>query len=181
MDAALVDRLLGALFPAPAPGGHAPPVVYAVVDGARDERIYRAVYDSQLPYECLFAGDISYDLSLAAPYLVELDRDAAFTRWLVEEGWGRSFGVFAWARADLEAMRRHCRRTLQVKDEAGRRLFFRFYDPRVLRAYLPTCTLAELREVMGPVSRFLAEGTGGHVIAYELGGRPLRVTETRVD
>jgi hypothetical protein len=190
MDKLPVDGLLSALFP-PAPAdGSAPPSVYAVIDGARDERIYRAVYDSRLEHECLFAGEISYELALAAPYLVHLDAGhaggdpqtpgAAFTRWLVEEGWGKSFGIFAWTRADLETMRRHCRRLLQVKDEGGRRLFFRYYDPRVLRLYLPTCTAGELREVLGPVGRLLAEGPEGQVISYEPGGRPLRITEAAV-
>jgi hypothetical protein len=181
MEPARVDRLLRALFPPPSSDRSAPPSVFAILDGARDERIYRAVYDSHLGYECLFAGTISYELALAAPYLVELRRDATFTRWLVEEGWGQSFGVLAWAHADLETMRRHCRRILQVKDEAGRRLFFRFYDPRVLRTYLPTCNVAELREVLGPATRMIAEGAAGEVVAYELGGRPLRVTEQALD
>jgi len=172
MGSSTLDPLIGALFPP------APLLVYAVLDGARDERVYRAVYDSHLDHECLFTGDISYDLALSAPYLVRLDPRASFTRWLLSEGWGRSFGVFAWTRADLETMRRHCRRLLQVKDEAGRRLFFRFYDPRVLRVYLPTCTVSELREVLGPVDRFLAEGPAGQVISYEPGGRPLRIVET---
>jgi hypothetical protein len=174
------DALLAALFPPPPADGGAPPSVYAVLDGARDERIYRAVYDSRLEYECLFAGQLNYEISLAAPYLVHLDARAAFTRWLIEEGWGKSFGIFAWTRADIETMRRHFRRLLQVKDEQGRRLFFRYYDPRVLRLYLPTCDVGELREVLGPIGRLLAEGPEGQVISYEAGGRPLRVSEATV-
>jgi len=168
MDLPPIERLLAALFP---PGGSAAPEVFAVLDGARDERIYRAVYDSRLDHECLFAGDISYDLAAAAPYLVRLEREAAFTRWLLEHGWGRSFGIFAWSRADLEALRRHFRRVLQVKDEGGRRLYFRYYDPRVLRRYVPTCTAAELRELFGPLVRLFAEGEQGQVLFCEPGGR----------
>jgi hypothetical protein len=177
MDHPPLDRLLAALFPSPAIGSEPQLSVVAVLDGARDERIYRAVYDSRLPYECLFAGDIPYELAQAAPYLVHLDPGAAFTRWLIEEGWGKSFGIFAWTRADTETLRRHFRRLLQIKDEDGRRLFFRYYDPRVLRLYLPTCTAAELHEVLGPLRRLLAEGPEGQVMAYEPGGKPLRIVE----
>jgi hypothetical protein len=180
MDSARIDRLLAALFPPrPEDRSASSASVYAVLDGARDERIYRAVYDSRLEYECLFTGDISYELALAAPYLVRLEAAAPFTRWLVEEGWGQSFGIFAWSRADTETVRRHCRRLLQIKDESGRRLFFRYYDPRVLRLYLPTCTAAELRQVLGPWGKLLAEGSKGQVVTYEP-GLPLRVAEATI-
>ena len=45
-----------------------------------------------------------------------------------------------------------------MRDESGHPMFFRFYDPRVLRTYLPTCTVAELRLIFGPVEAFLLEG-----------------------
>lgn len=177
MDQPPVDRLLDALFPPPPEDGSPAPEVHAVLDGARDERIYRAVYDSRLDYECLFTGEIPYDLAEAAPYLVHLRREASFTRWVLEEGWGKSFGIFAWSRADLETLRRHFRRLLQATDEQGRKLYFRYYDPRVLRVYLPTCTVEELREVFGPVGRLLVEGAEGQVLSYAQGGRPLQARE----
>ena len=36
-------------------------------------------------------------------------------------------------------------------------LYFRYYDPRVLRAWLPTCDPAQLAEFFGPVEFFIAE------------------------
>ncbi len=170
MDAPSIDRLLAGLFPAPRPGG-TPAAVYAVLDGARDDRLYRAIYDSRLDHQCLFAGDLSYDLATAAPYLVELGRDAAFTRWLLEEGWGKSFGIFAAASADLETLRRHFRRLLQVKDPLQHKLYFRFYDPRVLRVYLPTCKPGELRELFGPLARLMMESEDGKLLAFDPSGR----------
>ena len=53
---------------------------------------------------------------------------------------------------------RHFRQFLRVRDEAGREFFFRFYDPRVLRVYLPTCNSEELRTFFGPVELFSMEG-----------------------
>lgn len=170
---------LDMLFPPPPEPGDAPTSLVAILDGARDDRIFRAIYDSRLEYECLFAGELSYELTLAAPYIVILSAAADFTRWLLEEGWGKSFGVFAWTRADIEALRRHFRRLLQVRDESGKKLFFRYYDPRILRAYLPSCTSTELAEFFGPVGRFLLEGREGQLVMYERGGRPLRVIEAK--
>jgi hypothetical protein len=36
-------------------------------------------------------------------------------------------------------------------------MVFRYYDPRVLRAYLPTCSIGELRTVFGPIECFWME------------------------
>ncbi len=54
-------------------------------------------------------------------------------------------------------LHRHFRHFLIVKDESGRKLYFRFYDPRVLRVFLPTCTKTQLREFFGPVEVFVLE------------------------
>lgn len=132
--------------------------VYVLLDAARDTRVYPNVLLSNLRYTCLYRGAVPEELAPAAPYLVELDAEKPFTRWLLQHGWRESWGVFCTAAVPLGELARHFRRFLLVRDEAGRRLYFRYYDPRVLRAYLPTCTPAELETVFGPVTRFLAEG-----------------------
>ena len=39
----------------------------------------------------------------------------------------------------------------------GEEVYFRFYDPRVLRGFLPNCTPGEIREFFGPIREFLME------------------------
>jgi hypothetical protein len=39
-------------------------------------------------------------------------------------------------------------------------MLFRYYDPRVLSVYLPTCNPEEVTSLFGPVSRFLMESDG---------------------
>jgi len=62
--------------------------------------------------------------------------------------------------AGLKELQEHFRRYLQVQDSEGKKLFFRFYDPRVLRVYLPSCTRKELFTFFGPVRRFILDGEG---------------------
>jgi hypothetical protein len=83
--------------------------------------------------------------------------DYLFTRALIAHGWGRSWGVFLRTQATAEIVRRHLRSLLRVRLYDGRPMLFRFYDPRVLRCYLPTCTAAELAEVFGPIDSFVME------------------------
>lgn len=150
--------------------------VFAILDGARDPRIHPAVTRSGLAYQCLYAGALDPVLARAAPYLVQLRREAPLARELVQR-WGDAWGIHLRSSAGLPALHRHFRRFLRVKDEAGKTLIFRYYDPRVLRPYLPTCTEAELDFVFGPVQRFIVEAGGGAAaIAYTRAGGRL-VTE----
>lgn len=92
-----------------------------------------------------------------APYLVQLESGSEFSNWIIEQGWGNHWGIFATSDADFRAMRRHFRTFLIVYDETGRPLRFRYYDPRVLRTYLPTCNAEELATVFDPVTSYLLE------------------------
>jgi hypothetical protein len=132
--------------------------VWAVLDAAKDRRIYGAVDGYGGEKCCLYAGTLPWQLQMAAPYLVELDPEDRFTDFILQYGWGNAWGIFAYAATTLPHLRRHLRSFLRVRDEAGRKLVFRYYDPRVLRVYLPTCWAEELRTIFGPISRIVMEG-----------------------
>jgi len=131
--------------------------VWMIVDAARDSRVFSMLLDSHLEYSCLYSGPLQPELELAAPYLVQLDYDSRATRRLIQQAWGNNWGVFLRSDARLESLRRHLRGLLVVRDTRGNRLVFRYYDPRVLRPYLPTCTADELRTVFGPIQCFWVE------------------------
>jgi hypothetical protein len=90
--------------------------------------------------------------------LINLKRKDSFTDWLLSNGWGKSWGIFLQSSASLKELQRHFRQFLMVYDEKGTPLYFRHYDPRVLRVYLPTCNESELKTVFGPVHHFYVEG-----------------------
>lgn len=161
---------------------NAAPKVYALLDGARDPGIERLVRNSGAEFTCLYAGELSPDLSAAAPYLLHLDPQQPYTWQLLEQSWGQSWGCFAVvpAQVALEELRNHFRTLLRVTDPDGNLLVFRFYDPRVLRVYLPTCTPQERAAIFGPAIKLIAEtGTGHSLIAYAAdpaGGPSARVS-----
>jgi len=82
--------------------------------------------------------------------------------------------VFLKSGSSLPRLRKHLREFLVVRDAAGRRLVFRYYDPRVLRVYLPTCTTDELRTVFGPIDTFWMEGEDpAEMVEFVFDGRKL--------
>jgi hypothetical protein len=131
--------------------------VWMIVDGARDRRIFGMLLDSYLTYSCLYHGDIAPELELAAPYLVQLEYDDKYSQQLIARAWGNSWGVFLKCGASIASLRRHLRKLLSVRSPKGEILLFRYYDPRVLRVYLPTCRPEELEAVFGPIDRFWLE------------------------
>jgi hypothetical protein len=132
--------------------------LYAILDSARDTRIYYKIAESEIEVASLFRGEQARELVAVAPYLVRLHRDDPFVDWLFTYGWGESWGIVVESPADLNELRRHFRDFIMVYDEAGKPLYFRYYDPRVFRVYLPTCNESELRTVFGPVNSYYVEG-----------------------
>jgi hypothetical protein len=132
---------------------------YAILDGARNELLLGALHADGAPrWRCLFAGELEPDMASVAPYLVELDPSSAFTRRLLAEGWGQNWGVFLTSETPLPALWRHLRAQVMVYGPEHQPLYFRYYDPRVLRGWLPTCDAKQLAEFFGPVGFFIAEG-----------------------
>jgi hypothetical protein len=132
--------------------------IWVILDGARDKRIYGHVVDTYLESCCLYAEALAPELELAAPYMIQLEYDDRLTLRILNEGWGHSWGIFLKSEATLKKLRRHLREFLVVTGPGGQQLVFRYYDPRVLRVYLPTCTVDELRTVFGPIDVFWTEG-----------------------
>jgi hypothetical protein len=134
--------------------------IWMILDGARSIEIFRMLLACHLEYACLYSGTLSPELEMAAPYLVQLDHGYKDTHQFISRAWGNSWGVFLRSDTSLKKLRRHLREFLVVRDERGNRLVFRYYDPRVLRVYLPTCTTTELRTVFGPIECFWTEADG---------------------
>jgi len=126
--------------------------VHMLVDGAADPRLAARIRLGKLDHDCLFAGPLTARLQAAAPWLVHLSAASAQTRELIGRA-ARHQGILVSAPAHVSTrqLRLHFKKLLWVRDEDGRELYFRFYDPRVLAIYLPTCTPEEKRIVFGPV------------------------------
>jgi hypothetical protein len=145
--------------------------VYAVLDGARNDRIYSTIVSSDVRHRCLLAGhellywgNLPDVLASAAPHIIRLPLGEPVARWLMEEGWGDNWGIYFLSAAKLDELLRHFRRFVMAQDESGRRFYFRFYDPRVFRPYIPTCKPNELEMIFGPIERFVVEGEDDNML-----------------
>ncbi|WP_376096861.1 DUF4123 domain-containing protein [Roseomonas sp. CCTCC AB2023176] len=100
-----------------------------------------------------------------------------FLDWWRSAGLGQAWGIVAAARADMPAFRRHLKKLLRAQLPDGRVVYFRFYDPRVLRTFLPLADARQLGRVFGPIERFFIESESGHPMrSYRLEAGRLAVT-----
>ncbi|MBL8216541.1 MAG: DUF4123 domain-containing protein [Bryobacterales bacterium] len=164
------------------PEGRTRRTVWMIVDAARDRRAYRLLLEGYYSDRaCLFSGPLTPEMELASPYLVQLHPEGSVTDKLIRHGWGNSWGVFLAAEVSLPALRRHLRTLLMVQDQSGRRLLFRYWDPRVLRVFLPTCREGELRQLFGPVDQILLEAEDTRqLLSFTVHRGELRRTATPV-
>jgi hypothetical protein len=148
--------------------------IFVILDTSRNPKIYPMLKTSYADYTCLYKGDIPKVLAEVAPYLVRLEEQSRFTEWIISEGWGDNWGILCDAPASAEHLRRHFRQFLMAQIEGGPECYFRFYDPRVFRVYLPSCNSIELEDLFGPVTRFFVEGEDRNtLVEYSLAGRKL--------
>ena len=140
--------------------------VYTVLDGASVPDLPQVLWKLKPEHVCLYRGKLEPDMAEVAPYLVKLEYDSPFAKLVFEKGWGNHWGIFAITPAEinLRDLRKHFRRFLMVYSPEGELVYFRYYDPRVLRCYLPTCNAEEIEIVFGPISCYITEDEDSSVL-----------------
>lgn len=97
----------------------------------------------------LYQGTAQQELWEIAPYLMRLD--VSTLDWIVSTLAKDPWGILVQSKSPLDQLRKHFRHFLYVLAPAGQQWYFRFYDPRVLRIFLPTCREEQLAFLSGPV------------------------------
>src|SRR5262249_26873291 len=90
---------------------------FALLDAARDPKVLPLVRSSGEPHQSLYEGGQGELLADFAPYLVELSRSPGLLDTLLQQGWGRSWGLFLTSYQAFKEVRRHFRRFLLVRFE----------------------------------------------------------------
>lgn len=127
--------------------------VYAILDACDAPPVPEKVKElSDDRAASLYRGSAEEDYWAVAPYLVRVD--GALLDWITATLWSEPWGIFAVTQVDLETLRKHFRHFLVVELPDGKQAYFRYYDPRILTAFLPTCSSEELKEFFGPIRAY---------------------------
>ncbi len=146
--------------------------LYALVDGAQDQRL--SVGSRNIlgePLRPLFTK-APHHMTKVGPYLVRIKCTNRYPEYMQRwtEKLGTNTGILLLTTSWPQAVRQHCRSIFKVYDEQHNMFYFRYYDPRVIRTYLPTCTAKECRQFFGPIRSIFVEGeTPGTMHHYRAG------------
>jgi hypothetical protein len=153
-------------------------LVFAVLDGASIPGLRDKFFEMRPPHHCLIRGELEPDMQEVSPYVVGLVPGTPFVDWVLAECFGKHWGIFAQSRRSLKEMRFQFRRLLTVMNEAGDPMIFRFYDPRVLNRFLPTCTKEEVEAFFGSVDTFFSEdAAAGKMLRFRINEGELETVE----
>ena len=158
----------------------ATPKLYGVLDCARAPDLYEhAARLEPEAADCLFAGKLDPALRQASPFVVELAPGDPLSKLWRTQGWGQAWGILLSSNAGLPAVRRRLRHfTLVRLPDGSGPVMFRFWDPRVLRVYMPLVEPSAAADWFTDIDRYIVEtedGTGS--IRYALKNGALSVSE----
>ena len=88
-------------------------------------------------------------------------RSASFwSNWSRRDGETTGESIFG-SCLPLAELRRRFRQYTMVELPDGETAYFRFYDPRVFRVFIPTCNASECQSIFAGIKAFYADGSDG--------------------
>lgn len=159
---------------------------YALMDCALDSTIYPTIQASGCPNQKLYGESWQSGLADIAPHVVELTSSAKFSTELLTWDWYGNWGYFVQSTTSLSDLAQSFADLTTAKLSSGEEVFFRFFDPRVIRVFLAQASKNDLQSVFAKAERLVVpsaevQGEGEAAIAYTLKNGSLAQSETKFD
>lgn len=123
-----------------------PTRLYAVVDTAKLPGFLD--FAAELPVEarCLLTAGVGVDIRHVAAHLISLP-DRRALKAVFRRTWGRQAAIFLQSRKTSRALATHLRQFSIAEKPNGDLSIFRYYDPRVFRAFIENVIPAQYKAV----------------------------------
>ncbi|MFD1747604.1 DUF4123 domain-containing protein [Rhizobium helianthi] len=116
-------------------------ILYAVIDASRSPMTIPAALQAMTDkVACLYRGQALEEFGDDTAWVAAINLDESVLDWLIDNGFGKRWSIFLRSSLQLADIVRHLRKFTVIQDDQGTTHFFRFYDPRTLRQYLPVFT-----------------------------------------
>jgi hypothetical protein len=142
--------------------------IYGILDCAIDPGLHE--HAARLEPEaarCLFLGDLDPVVKAASPYLIDLTADDRLRRRWRDEGWTSNWGILIESSASLNAVWRRLRHFTQAILPSGEGpVLFRFWDPRVLRVFMPLVEPSDLPGWFQDIDAYIVPAEDGGALRF---------------
>lgn len=125
---------------------------FALIDSSRHPLFSDVLKQHGIRARCLFTGIAEVRLGRYAPYCAEFPLDGALAAFWFNhqgQGWREQWGWLFQSQADLDTLRGHFKKFVQVELSDGSSAYWRFYDPRVFCKVVPLMTQAQHTQMFG--------------------------------
>ncbi len=133
--------------------------LFCAVDAVQSERVPEITAKLGAAGRSLYASTEDEDFWAIGPHLWSVEPPTM--DWLQKELWSKPWGIFIASRVGFDTLFEHLQGLNVVEGPDGTHLNFRYYDPRVLPAFIPTCTEPELAQLFGPADAFVVPPSPG--------------------
>ncbi|NOZ52573.1 MAG: DUF4123 domain-containing protein [Gammaproteobacteria bacterium] len=137
--------------------GHNLPL-YGLADGAANAYIHAHLQVHHVPHLALYT-----DKGLPqeqSPWLFPLRQQETFSEWYLQESPAQYWGILLATPLPLVELAEHLRDYLTMQDEQGKLHLMRFYDPRVIKAYLDALSDEQRQGFFKPGIQLWADAPG---------------------
>ncbi|MGE1156993.1 DUF4123 domain-containing protein [Pseudomonas kitaguniensis] len=127
---------------------------YLLLDGAKIENLPTRLYslDEAPTLDWLYRATPYQAVFDVGPVLIAVRTNSPLERAFTEH-WQHDAGVMIESDAPMEQLAEHLRSLIHARVSGDVSLLFRYYDPRVMRHWLPALGSDEKDRMMGPLSR----------------------------
>ncbi|MEL7090399.1 MAG: DUF4123 domain-containing protein [Pseudomonadota bacterium] len=155
--------------------------LFALLDATSFAGLAQALAGSGMDHASLFRGDDAVLLEHEAPYICALDgTQPRAVRDLIASALYRHAGFLIESDEDIDTLRRHYKNWLTVRlEETQEMVLFRFYDARILLAFVGTLSTTEAAAFIGPSTQLVALSETGQATALSLPGQQPGIPSAR--
>ncbi|MFN7932956.1 MAG: DUF4123 domain-containing protein [Bryobacteraceae bacterium] len=122
-----------------------------MLDAAHIPNLHHLLRELNIQNLPLFRESPEENILHVTPFICRFSPSEIFLHWMTMFPVVLETALFCTSTAPLEQTHAHLRRFLLVKDDIGRQVYFRFWDPRVIAPFLESATPEERRWFCGPI------------------------------
>ncbi|CAM2064451.1 DUF4123 domain-containing protein [Sulfidibacter corallicola] len=117
--------------------------LYAVLDCCQAPHVYQYIQQRRGEKRCLLGNKNEVGLWAHSPWLVPADTD--LVTWVRSNLWQEPWGIFLASEQPFAVVFKQLFSSGVVRSTEGRKMYFRYWDPRVLPAFLHAADIHELK------------------------------------